>query len=147
MTTALGALHAKKISNFATTLQRLQHFTVRDCNGDGRVRHPAYIHDGDPRPPWSQRRPGQGIASNLDARRASGRCDEGIDPARWKVYFGSDRINVINLPAKIQDHLKDREAERKVYIVADMRARWSNVKMVLDGVRSAGILRVAFLVS
>jgi biopolymer transport protein ExbD len=62
-----------------------------------------------------------------------------------KVYFGSDRINVINLPAKIQDHLKDREAERKVYIVADMRARWSNVKTVLDGVRSAGVIRVAFL--
>jgi biopolymer transport protein ExbD len=64
-----------------------------------------------------------------------------------RVYFGDDPINVINLPAKIQDHLKDREAERKVYVVADMRARWSDVEMVLDGVRSAGILRVAFLVN
>jgi biopolymer transport protein ExbD len=62
-----------------------------------------------------------------------------------KVYFGDDPINVINLPAKIQDHLKDREAERKVYIVADMRARWSDVTDVLDGVRSAGVIRVAFL--
>jgi biopolymer transport protein ExbD len=64
-----------------------------------------------------------------------------------KVYFDSDQINVVNLPAKIQDHLKDREAERKVYVVADKRARWSDVEMVLDGVRSAGILRVAFLVN
>jgi len=62
-----------------------------------------------------------------------------------KVYFGSDQINVINLPSKIQDHLKDREVERKVYIVADTRARWSNVETVLDGVRSAGVIRVAFL--
>jgi hypothetical protein len=32
-----------------------------------------------------------------------------------------------------------------VYIIADMRARWSTVKIVLEGVRSAGIIRVAFL--
>jgi biopolymer transport protein ExbD len=62
-----------------------------------------------------------------------------------KVYFGSDRIDVINLPAKIQDRLKDREVERKVYIVVDMRARWSNVEGVLEGIRSAGVIRVAFL--
>jgi biopolymer transport protein ExbD len=46
----------------------------------------------------------------------------------------------------IAEHLKDRGVERKVYIVADMRAKWGAVKIVLDGVRSAGILRVAFLV-
>jgi len=63
-----------------------------------------------------------------------------------KVYFGSDQINVIDLPAKVLDRLKDRGVERKIYVVADMRARWGTVKMVLDGVRSAGIIRVAFLV-
>ena len=63
-----------------------------------------------------------------------------------KVYFGSDQINVIDLPAKVLDRLKDRGVERKVYVVADMRSRWGTVKMVLDGVRSAGIIRVAFLV-
>ena len=46
---------------------------------------------------------------------------------------------------KIQARLKDRDVERKVYVVADMRAQWSNVEMVLDGVRSAGIDKVAFL--
>jgi biopolymer transport protein ExbD len=64
-----------------------------------------------------------------------------------KVYFGSDRVSLINLPVKIQDRLKDRDVERKVYVSADMRARWGTVKMVLDQVRSAGILRVAFLVN
>jgi hypothetical protein len=41
--------------------------------------------------------------------------------------------------------LKDREVERKVYIVADMRARWGGVRLALDGVKNAGIVRVAFL--
>ena len=62
-----------------------------------------------------------------------------------KVYVGTEQTNAAELPAKIQDHLKDREVERKVYITADMRARWDRVEMVLDGVRSAGIIRVAFL--
>lgn len=62
-----------------------------------------------------------------------------------KVYFGSDQVNITNLPVKIQDRLKDREVERRVYVVADMRARWGAVKQVLDAIRSAGIIRVAFL--
>lgn len=62
-----------------------------------------------------------------------------------KVYLGTEQIWLPDLPAKIQDRLKDREVERKVYVVADMRARWGRVKLALDGVRSAGIVRVAFL--
>jgi biopolymer transport protein TolR len=64
-----------------------------------------------------------------------------------RVYFGFEPINPRELTAKIQDRLKDRSVERKVYVVADMRARWGTVKAVLDGVRSAGILRIAFLVN
>jgi biopolymer transport protein TolR len=63
-----------------------------------------------------------------------------------KVYLGGDRIDVINLPAKVQDRLKDRGVERKVYVVADTRAQWGTVKTVLDQIRSAGIIRIAFLV-
>jgi biopolymer transport protein ExbD len=50
------------------------------------------------------------------------------------------------LQQKITDRLKDRSAEKKVYIKADMRAQWGGVKEVLDEVRAAGVLRVAFLV-
>lgn len=65
-----------------------------------------------------------------------------------KVYFGSDLIISMNdLSEKIQNHLRDHSVERKVYINADMRARWGGVKQVLDAIRSAGILRVAFLVN
>jgi len=63
-----------------------------------------------------------------------------------QIYFGSDHIAADSLVGRIQDRLKDRDVERKVYIKADSRARWGTVKPVLDGVRSAGILRVAFLV-
>ena len=63
-----------------------------------------------------------------------------------RVYFGSDQIDAIKLPAKVQDRLKDRGVERKVYVVADTRTQWGAVKTVLDQVRSAGIIRIAFLV-
>jgi biopolymer transport protein TolR len=62
-----------------------------------------------------------------------------------KAYFGVEQVWLPDLPTKIQNRLKDREVERKVYIVADMRARWGGVRLALDGVRSAGIVRVAIL--
>ena len=63
-----------------------------------------------------------------------------------KVFFGSDQIVPDYMTEKIQARLADLDVERKVYIRADARARYGTVKIVLDGVRSAGILRVAFLV-
>jgi len=62
-----------------------------------------------------------------------------------KVYFGNEQIVPYSVVEKIQARLKDRDVERKVYISADARARYGTVKIVLDGVRSAGVLRVAFL--
>jgi len=63
-----------------------------------------------------------------------------------KVYFGTEQVSPITLSAKLADRLKGHATERKVYIKADMRARWGTIKPVLDGVHAAGILRVAFLV-
>jgi len=63
-----------------------------------------------------------------------------------RVWFGTDPVyDDDSLPDKIRERLNDRNVERKVYIKADWRARWRAVKPVLDGVRSAGIIRVAFL--
>ena len=64
-----------------------------------------------------------------------------------QVYFGSERVWSGDLAQKIQNRLRDRNVEGKVYIVADMRARWGAVENVRDGVRSAGVIRVAFLVN
>jgi biopolymer transport protein TolR len=63
------------------------------------------------------------------------------------VYLGADQVTPYTVREKLPNLLKDHSVERKVYIEADMRARWSIVKDVLDSVRSAGILRVAFLVN
>jgi len=63
-----------------------------------------------------------------------------------KVYFAADQIMLANLSQKIADRLNDRSVERKVYIRADMRARWGTVREVLDGVKASGLMRVAFLV-
>jgi biopolymer transport protein ExbD len=45
------------------------------------------------------------------------------------VYFGSDRVAVDDLQEKITERLKDRGVEHKVYIVADMRARWGTLNL------------------
>jgi biopolymer transport protein ExbD len=63
-----------------------------------------------------------------------------------QVFFGTDRVNPADLSQRIVDRLKDHSTERKVYVVADMRATWGSIKPVLDGVRAAGVLRIAFLV-
>lgn len=63
-----------------------------------------------------------------------------------KVFFGSDQIIPDCMTEKLKARLTDLDVERKVYIRADGRARYGAVKAVLDGVRAAGILRVAFLV-
>lgn len=63
-----------------------------------------------------------------------------------KIYFGTDQIDPAALPQKIKERLNDdHSVERKVYISADARTRWANVKNVLEGVRASGILRVVVL--
>ncbi|HEY6370335.1 MAG TPA: biopolymer transporter ExbD [Candidatus Sulfotelmatobacter sp.] len=61
-----------------------------------------------------------------------------------QVYFGIELI-VSLMAEKIQARLKERDVERKVYIMVDARARHGTVQIVLDRVRSAGVLGVAFL--
>ena len=63
-----------------------------------------------------------------------------------KVYFGVEQVRADALPQKIADRLKDHSVERRVYIKADIRARWGAVKDVVDSVHAAGLVRVAFLV-
>jgi biopolymer transport protein TolR len=63
-----------------------------------------------------------------------------------QVWFDRDRITGDkDLSAAIRDRVS-RGAERKVYIRADMRARYGLVLRVLNIVRTAGIENVAFLV-
>jgi biopolymer transport protein TolR len=62
-----------------------------------------------------------------------------------KIYLGYDRLSIDQLPIAIRAGVA-HGSERKVYIRADMRARYGAVKQVLDAVQSAGIENIAFLV-
>jgi biopolymer transport protein TolR len=62
------------------------------------------------------------------------------------VYFDSDRSFTDNLPFRIQDRLRDRGVERKIYTKADARAKYGTLKRALDAVHSAGIEEVGLLV-
>ena len=62
-----------------------------------------------------------------------------------KVWFDTEQVTAENLTTAIRRRVS-RGAERKVYIRADMRARYGLVAKVLDGVRAAGIEKIAFIV-
>jgi len=61
------------------------------------------------------------------------------------IWFGHERVRVDRLTQDIREELS-RGSERKVYIRADKRARYGAVVQALNGVRSAGVENVAFLV-
>jgi biopolymer transport protein TolR len=62
-----------------------------------------------------------------------------------KIWFGTGQVSPDDLPAAIRDRVR-RGTEPKVYIRADMRARYGDVTEVLRSVRSSGIENIAFLV-
>ena len=55
-----------------------------------------------------------------------------------KVYFGSEQMAVDNLTAKVKDRLANKP-DKRVYVKADMRARFGSVVQVVDAVRAAGV--------
>jgi len=55
-----------------------------------------------------------------------------------QVYFGSDQISVDNLTNKVKDRLANKP-DKRVYVKADMRARFGGVVQVVDAVRAAGV--------
>ena len=61
-----------------------------------------------------------------------------------KIYFRNVPISAKNLPDKIREGLKNG-AEKKVYLRADARARYGDVKQALIEIRQTGIDNVCFL--
>ena len=55
-----------------------------------------------------------------------------------KVYFGSEQITIDNLTTKVKDRLANK-MDKRVYVKADMRARFGSVVQVVDSVRAAGV--------
>jgi len=63
---------------------------------------------------------------------------------RLALYFRNVAISAAELPDKIREGLKNG-AEKKVYIRADARATYIDVKQALIEIRLAGIENVCFL--
>jgi biopolymer transport protein TolR len=61
-----------------------------------------------------------------------------------KIYFGHTPMSAGDLPDQIRERLQNG-AERKVYLRADARAKYGNVKLVLTEIRQAGIEDVCIL--
>jgi len=55
-----------------------------------------------------------------------------------KVYFGTEQISIDGLTTKVKDRLTNRP-DKRVYVKADMRARFGGVVQVVDSVRAAGV--------
>jgi biopolymer transport protein TolR len=60
------------------------------------------------------------------------------------IYFNGHRIHPDELPSKIHEWVNSG-AERRVYISADARSRYSEVKTVLEQIRLAGVENITFL--
>jgi len=54
------------------------------------------------------------------------------------IFFGSERTTVDNLTEKVKDRLANK-TDKRVYVKADMRARYGGVVQVVDAVRAAGV--------
>lgn len=61
-----------------------------------------------------------------------------------QIYFSDLRVSRDKLPDLIQEALT-KGAEKKVYILADARARYGKVMEVLSEVRVAEVEKVCFL--
>jgi biopolymer transport protein ExbD len=61
------------------------------------------------------------------------------------IFCGGDQLAPDQLPQRIREELRSG-AERTVYIKADGRTKYSNVKEVVDAVRASGVENIAFLV-
>ncbi len=62
-----------------------------------------------------------------------------------KVFFGNDRVND---PADLTDKIRDRltnKVDKRVYIRADARTKYSVVVQVVDNVRAAGVDELGLL--
>ena len=63
-----------------------------------------------------------------------------------KVFFRSELINPSQLPGKIRESVS-HGSEKEVYIRADAHAKYEWIAEVLNGVHSAGIEKIGFLVN
>ena len=60
------------------------------------------------------------------------------------IFLGTDRIRPELLPDKIRDAIS-RGAERRIYVNADKRANYRDVKRAIDSIHSSGVENISIL--
>lgn len=60
------------------------------------------------------------------------------------LYFRNTRMSADDLPDSLRETLRDG-SEQTVYINADSRARYADVKPIVDRIRQAGVTNITFL--
>src|SRR5262249_27113089 len=61
-----------------------------------------------------------------------------------KFYLGQNRVSLEELTTKVNDLLKDK-ADKTVFVKGDARAKYGDVKDVVDNIRGAGVDKVGLL--
>jgi len=61
-----------------------------------------------------------------------------------QIFFGTDRIRMDELTNKVKDRLANK-VDKRIFIRADMRAKYGYVVDVVDNVRAAGVDDVGLL--
>jgi biopolymer transport protein ExbD len=61
-----------------------------------------------------------------------------------RLYVMNARVSPADLPAVLRDLMDSRE-DKTVYVKADARAKYGDVKIALDSIRGANVTNIAFL--
>jgi biopolymer transport protein ExbD/biopolymer transport protein TolR len=61
-----------------------------------------------------------------------------------KYYLGSDKVTVDDLAVKVGEKVKDR-ADKTVFVKGDSRAKYGDVKDVVDNIRGYGVDKIGLL--
>jgi biopolymer transport protein TolR len=61
-----------------------------------------------------------------------------------RLYVMNARVSPADLPAVLRDLMGGRE-DKTVYVKADARAKYGDVKIALDSIRGANVANIAFL--
>jgi biopolymer transport protein TolR len=60
------------------------------------------------------------------------------------LYLMNARVTPADIPPQLRDLMGSRE-DKTVYVKADARAKYADVKVALDAIRSANVTNIAFL--
>jgi len=61
-----------------------------------------------------------------------------------KFYLGQERVSIEDLPIRVGDLLVNK-LDKTVYVKSDSRAKYGDVKLVVDNIRNAGVDKVGLL--